>query len=246
VGLVCITGAFTKLPKEEVLQEAATDLVKEVLECLVTESQLSLEDSKAVLNLSNTLRVAAKKNELRKLTDYACGLISNIIKNGNVLLPSALRSQVNEQMSKRLGNKEFWGHVKDMLREVAGDTSEEVLDLFLGPFVVKLCGKVLTFVFKSLHSDSVQESFKEKSSDVFTSTEFQSQLYHVVGSVLHACFVRCRTFKDSTNWNAYCDVLKRKCIREPEQNNQCHEIIVAILQLSQRQGGISPLRSGNI
>jgi len=37
-------------------------------------------------------------------------------------------------------------------------------------------------------------------------------------------------------WKVYCEVLKNKCIRQPEQNNECHETVIAFSSGNDRGG----------
>jgi len=43
-------------------------------------------------------------------------------------------------------------------------------------------------------------------------------------------------FKDSANWIAFREVLIAKCLRQPEENNQCHDTVAA-LSAAKDQGG---------
>ena len=70
--LICFAGAFTRLPRQDLLEEEAPKLALEELQTFISERDFTDEESQAVEYLCEKLSDALKKKQLKTFLDFLC------------------------------------------------------------------------------------------------------------------------------------------------------------------------------
>lgn len=162
--------------------------------------------------LLNTFSSPEEDHDL--LYKYLHEHLYSILSDHSSLFASALVYEFYVGVNSLLNNVDFKTDLKKYVLSL-GDVespSIEVLELFIGNFMLVLTNETLIYFVRTIHGATANDEIRRKrSGDKSDSRTFLELVHYIGGSVVNTLIFKGNKFKDTNpNWNLFLDVVRTK------------------------------------
>lgn len=154
-----------------------------------------------------------------------------------VFLPK-LRETVNRETNRLLNTPEFRSRVKNLCNEFI-ECPNNVLNFFLGNFILFLSNKVLIYACQAMHQKAQEISGpRMRSNDDFTSLKFKRIVHYIGGSVVCGINRRRRNYPSATHIQNFASLLNVTFVEDKDDESTWCEPEVKSWTMKQDRGGL--------
>jgi len=216
----------------------------EKLPTLITDTLEKIIKEKFVGKYASSLKTYAEEllntfsspeDDHDLLYKYLHEHLYSILSDHSSLFASALVYEFYVGVNSLLNNVDFKTDLKKYVLSL-GDVespSIEVLELFIGNFMLVLTNETLIYFVRTIHGATANDEIRRKrSGDKSDSRTFLELVHYIGGSVVNTLIFKGNKFKDTNpNWNFFLDVVRTKFLPVEGVGSACPAMFHILLNL---------------
>lgn len=217
---------FSKIAKPDMFLEKLPTLITNTLDNILKEKYVG-KYAASIKSFTEDLRntFSSPEEEHEMLCKFLHEHLYPILSQQSSVFASSLEYAFYVGVNSLLNNLEFMG---DLLKYVValGDAQSpqmEVLNIFLGSFMLLLTNEALLFFIRTIHGATINDQVRRKrSNDKTDSRTFLELVYYIGGSVVSTMLFKGKKYKETNHrWELFLEVLQNRFLKKEGVGNSC-------------------------
>lgn len=224
---IYLTGIFSRAAKPEGFREKLPLLITNTLSTM-HEEKFTGKYASDIKQYSEVLKQSFQcpEEDHDLLVNFLHEHLYAILTSHSSAFSSSLAFTFYVGVNKLLNNADFKMDLKKFILPLGEQpASIQVLDIFIGNFMLGLSSEVLVYFIRTIHGACENDVIRKKrSGDSSDSINFLQLVYYIGGSVVAGLLFKGNKYKErNPNWQSFVEVLKSRFSRVEGVGNACSE-----------------------